>query len=406
MHPPWPSWAQLVSRTAATVYCNVATSSPLLNVVKQGILEELDSDAMSCEPWKTTEYWMSQTRDILSQLLGITPSTLTITHNTTQGLQLVLNGLRWNHHEEILLSSNEHASAIVPSLAIRERYGVTVRVVDIDQHRSSSNLLDYLESSVGSSTRLLVISHVTWNTGQQRDLTTLCQWARRHGIKTLIDGAQGMGRVTMNQLLTHGVCDAYAFSGHKWLCGPPGTGALWIHPSWVEELWSSQSGSTGITAFSFMGLVQWQAGAQRFESSTRNAAILAGWYKGLQYIQRWGLALVNQRIMQLSQTFFHQVYHCTTLSQQYAFLGDAGIITMVARSSPNTWDPRPMMMALRQKGIICRVIGRPHGLRFSLHAFNTTQEIVRVVQDLAWCLKQLPSISETRSNTLSDWWTE
>ncbi|WP_053958083.1 aminotransferase class V-fold PLP-dependent enzyme [Sulfobacillus thermosulfidooxidans] len=403
MTQTWPSWHQLVSRSDSRRYFNIATSSPLLDLVKNAMITALNEEPMHATPWEQTEYVVQRTRQVLSQLLGVPSETVAITTNTTQGLHLILNGIRWMPDDEIIVSTDEHASTIIPVFAVQKRFGLTVRLISTNWKEpcTSQDLIHQLETLVTPLTRLIILSHVTWNTGRIRPLDMICRWARNRGIKTLVEGAQGIGHVDVSWL-RDGDCDAYAFPGHKWLCGPPGTGALWVHPSWIEEIWPSQPGYCGIKSFAFNGAIQWQDGVKRLESSTRNITVLAGWLAVLQYLRDLGFPRITQRIYHLYAYFIRLLTNSEILSQCYWVIGDAGIVTLIPRKA---WDIKQLTATLQQYGIICRHIVRPHGIRFSLHAFNTEKDIDFVIYYL---LELTRSISSSSPSVIKSplWWEE
>jgi L-cysteine/cystine lyase len=90
----------------------------------------------------------------------------------------------------------------------------------------ASQFLDSIEGRITSSTRVIALSHVLWSTGTVLPLREICELARQHELLVIVDAAQSAGQVPLN-LHDIGV-DAYAMAGQKWLCGPEGTGLLYV----------------------------------------------------------------------------------------------------------------------------------------------------------------------------------
>src|ERR671932_359693 len=81
---------------------------------------------------------------------------------------------------------------------------------------------------MGPRTRLVAVSHVDWTTGDVLPLAGISPLARDHGSLTLVDGAQSVGNIPVDVAETG--ADMYAFTGHKWVLGPEGAGALYVRP--------------------------------------------------------------------------------------------------------------------------------------------------------------------------------
>ena len=124
-----------------------------------------------------------------------------------------MSGLRLREGDEILTSDQEHPGLLAPLGLARRRNGVSVRLVPFDR----------LAEHVGpGKTRLIACSHVSWVSGQVVDARSLAAT----GVPVLLDGAQGLGAVPVDVSALG--CQFYAASGQKWLCGPEGSGCLFV----------------------------------------------------------------------------------------------------------------------------------------------------------------------------------
>jgi L-cysteine/cystine lyase len=158
-----------------------------------------------------------QVRAAYAQRIGARPEDVALTSSTSDGVGRVVAALGLGAGDEIVTSDTEHPALYGPLIAARGR-GATVRAVPLADVRDA----------VGSQTRLVACSHVDWTTGAiAPDLGGL-------DVPVLLDGAQGVGAIEVNVEALG--CDFYAGSGQKWLCGPEGTGMLWVSPTWRERL--------------------------------------------------------------------------------------------------------------------------------------------------------------------------
>jgi L-cysteine/cystine lyase len=152
--------------------------------------------------------------------LGCDFASVALTGSTTDGVNTVVAGLDLRAGEEILTTDEEHPGLLAPLARARIRHGVTIRVVPWEE----------LVGAVSPATRLIACSHVSWVSGRIIDAPALTAT----GVPVLLDGAQGLGAVPVN--VAELGCAFYAASGQKWLCGPEGSGCLYVSPEHVDEL--------------------------------------------------------------------------------------------------------------------------------------------------------------------------
>ena len=155
-----------------------------------------------------------------ARVLGCRPSDVALTGSTTDGVNTVLGGLSFSPGDEILTSDEEHPGLLAPLGLARKRHGVTVRVVPFAD----------IAEAVSEKTRLVACSHVSWVGGRVLDTAAI----RATGVSLLLDGAQSVGAVPVD--VDELGCDFYAGSGQKWLCGPEGSGCLYVRPERLDDL--------------------------------------------------------------------------------------------------------------------------------------------------------------------------
>jgi L-cysteine/cystine lyase len=160
-------------------------------------------------------------RERLAGFLGCEPTNVALTRSTTDGASTALSALGGvGPGDEVLTSDEEHPGLLAPLEVARRRLGFDVRFVPFDE----------LASEVGPRTRLVACSHVSWVGGKVADVAGM----RSAGARVLLDGAQGLGAIPLDMRSLG--CDFYAASGQKWLCGPDGSGCLYVSGDLCEEL--------------------------------------------------------------------------------------------------------------------------------------------------------------------------
>lgn len=145
-----------------------------------------------------------------------------LTSCTSEGIVRVLAGLDLGPEDDVVTSTDEHPGLIGPLANLRARFGVHVRTVPFDE----------VADAVGPGTKLVACSHVSWIDG--RVAPAALRDVAASGVPVLLDGAQGVGAIPVDVAALG--CTFYAGSGQKWMCGPVGTGMLWVAPEWRERL--------------------------------------------------------------------------------------------------------------------------------------------------------------------------
>ena len=172
----------------------------------------------------------------LAKFVGADEIEVGITRNTSEGNNIVVNGLDLKKGDEIIIWDQNHPSNNIAWKMRAKRLGFKVVEVSTPASpKSKQDLLTPFESAITSKTRLIAFSHLSNVTGIHMPARELCDIAREKEILTLIDGAQTWGFLDLNLSELH--CDFYTASAHKWLMGPFENGLLFVHKDQVEKLW-------------------------------------------------------------------------------------------------------------------------------------------------------------------------
>jgi L-cysteine/cystine lyase len=204
-------------------YLNAGTNGPLpreaIVAARVQLERELADGRASGPHFERRAQLAAELRAAYAELIGCAAADLALTTSTTEGIARVLLGLDLRPGDEIVTSDEEHPGVLGPLAGQRAR-GVDVRVVPWPD----------VADAVGPRTRLVVCSHVSWLSGRCAPLEAL----RALDVPVLLDGAQGAGAVPVDVEALG--CAAYAAAGQKWLCGPEGTGLLYVSPALRERM--------------------------------------------------------------------------------------------------------------------------------------------------------------------------
>ncbi len=231
-------------------------------------------------------------REVLAKLLGVGDSSRIIfTKNATESLNLAIKGVvKPGGH--VIISSLEHNSVLRPIASLKQEWGVEYTVVPC--RKDGSLDLDALASSIRPNTQLLVFTHASNVVGTLMPLGKLVEIANKNNLPLLVDAAQTAGRYPLN-VEEEGI-QLLAFTGHKELFGPQGTGGLYISPELdLHPLMEGGTGSDSESAHQPYFL------PDRYESGTLNAFGIAGLRAGVEYIMGEGLEKIREHEKVLTQ---------------------------------------------------------------------------------------------------------
>ena len=177
-----------------------------------------------------------QVRNKLANYAGIQSDELVLTRNTTESMNVIIQGIKLDKGDEILRTNLEYPN-IIQALDMRERrFGTKVRIVDVPIHpKNQQEIVDKVISAVNKKTKVILISHMVFLNGQVFPVKEVCAKARELGLETIVDGAHSFSHVDMD--ISEIGCDYYASSLHKWLGAPLGNGLLYVKKGNVNRLW-------------------------------------------------------------------------------------------------------------------------------------------------------------------------
>jgi len=208
------------------------------------------------------------------------------TSGTTESTNLVMHGYGRKFigaGDEIILTTLEHHSNIVPWQMLCEEKGAKIRVVPIND--AGELLVDEYEKLFNERTRFVGLTHVSNALGTVNPIKSMIAFARARGVPVLIDGAQAAPhlRVDVQDL----DCDFYAFSGHK-MCGPTGIGILYGKAALLETMQPFKGGGDMILSVSFEKTT-YNTIPHKFEAGTPPIAAAIGLGAAVDYLSALGM---------------------------------------------------------------------------------------------------------------------
>jgi len=218
------------------------------------------------------------------------PREIVFTRGATEAINLVASSYGdkfLGQGDEVVISEIEHHSNIVPWQLLRDRKGIVLKVVPVDD--SGAFRLDAYEKLLTPRTKLVAVTHISNALGTVLPLGEIVRLARAHGAMVLIDGCQAVPHQSVDvQALD---ADFYAFSAHK-LYGPTGIGALYGRAEILEQMPPYQGGGDMIRNVTFEK-TEYAEIPSRFEAGTPNIAGAIGFGAAVDYVTALGLGRVE-----------------------------------------------------------------------------------------------------------------
>ena len=176
------------------VYVNTGASGPspvsVVEAIKTRLDHEMEKGPTSPEVPDNGREIQQQARRAVANLFNAAPEEVCLTKNTTDGINMVIDGLTWSQGDEIITCSLEHSSVLVPSYFQQWRHGAQVKVVPLASNEGADAILAKIEAAITHRTRLVFLSHIQYSTGLRMPVEEIRRMTKARGIMLLLDGAQ------------------------------------------------------------------------------------------------------------------------------------------------------------------------------------------------------------------------
>ena len=329
--------------------------------------------------WVKSE--LHQTRVAIALELGTLVESITLTENVTVGCNIALWGIDWQAGDHLLLTDCEHPGVIATVQEIARRFQVKVSTCPIMATLNQGDPTTVIAQHLQPRTRLVVLSHLLWNTGQVlplKEIVEVCHnyTASTQPVRVLVDAAQSVGSLPLN--LTELEVDFYAFTGHKWWCGPGGLGGLYVRPEVLETTHPTFIGWRGILINETGKPVGWKPDGQRFEVATSAYPLCAALRSAIAIHQQWGTSQVRyEQICQLSEYLWQGLSQLDIVRCLATSPPKAGLVSFVLTNGQSHAE---LVNSLEKQGFLLRTLHNPHCIRACVHYFTKPSEIDQLIE--------------------------
>lgn len=342
---------------------------------------------------KSTELFEAA-RKVIAQHFNVpNEQQFVFTAGTTDAINIVAQGLAkeyLNTGDEIILTTYEHHSNILPWQLWAQQNGGILKVLPLNQNQSLD--LSNFEKLITSKTKLIAVAHVSNTLGVISNYAQIKSVAEKFNIPILLDGAQSAPH--MNVSLQELDPDFFVCSAHK-MYGPTGVGLLYVSQSWINKLPISRTGGGTIKTVSF-DKTEYVDGALRFEPGTPNIAGVIGFAEAVKFMNELGMETIynyEHQLTQYAQTLLGEISEVEMYGISHK---KAGVISFNIKNQ----HPFDVGTLLDKYGIAVRTghhctqplmqhLNIQGTVRVSFAVYNTSQEIDFFVDKLKKVIKML-----------------
>lgn len=300
---------------------------------------------------------------------------IALQQSATHALNAVVAALRLTRGARLVTTDHEHAAALLPLYARRERGEEVVQVVyDGDDAAFLGRLAEALRPGGA-----LLLSHVSHKDGAVLPVGEAVRLARERECFAIVDGAQALGQVDVG--VGEIGCDAYCLLGHKWLHGPLATGALWVRDPEDARLAPTFVGWRSLETGTKPAAWRLKPNAERFETGTVDAAAFFGLAQALAVYRALGIAAIRERIRALRDRLLAGL-EVLPVRLRSRPRDEVGIVSY----DPLTDDvPGLIDRAWREHRVVIKLLteaGRPDGVRTSfwyLHDEEAVDDLLKAL---------------------------
>lgn len=319
---------------------------------------------------------MDRVRDSAARFFGCEGGEIALLGPTSLGLSLVANGLDWQPGDEIITYLDDYPANVYPWKQL-ERLGV--RIVYLQPRALGEITPELIRDAITPRTRLLALASCHFLSGYRIDLEAISDLARSCDLLFCLDAIQTAGAFPTPARLV----DFLSADSHKWMLGPSAAGVVYVSRERQEQLRPSLYGAWNVVSPNFIARdeICFEPGARRYEPGVLNATGLLGMKASLDLLAGIGIERIAARLLALKSQLCEGL---DRLGLEIVGPRDGGNASGIT-SCTDPGDPGRvgrLNQRLQEKGVVISFRhdrgGCPY-LRFSPHAYNTHEEVERVL---------------------------
>ena len=320
---------------------------------------------------------LQNVRKIVSKIISCQPDEVVLTQSTTDGINIVANGLSFDNNSNIIIRGmgHEHHANFYPWIKLSDK--ITIKNLPIDNNGFFT--FDDLESFIDDNTKLAVFSHALYNTGSILPVEKIGK-ILSDKIPFFLDAAQTVG--CLDELDVSKInCNFMSFNGSKWLCGPMGTGLFYCNRKSSKLIEPMTVGGESAIIYDKTKLA-FKELPDKFQTGFRNYVGIVGLESSAKYLLNFGMKNIRQKNQKLSSLFREEISKIPNV----ILYGpeDPNDRTSIVSFNISGIDSQEIVDRLEKQNIILatREIMEKKIVRASPHFFNAESEILTVIDAL------------------------
>lgn len=372
----WAAFRAKFPVTERLIYLNTGWSGPSAREVVDALRQRAEREALEGPTTLVVRHekalLVREARVSAARLIGADTDEIALMSTTTEGVNVVLRGLGLAAGDEVITCNLEHSSVIVPCYDLRRRFGVDVTVVRSSAQEPSDELARLFEDAISPRTKLVVVSHISYNRGTRLPVERIIAAAHAAGACVLLDGAQSVGQIDVD---VHALgVDFYAFPGHKFVLAPDAFGALYVRRDLIEGLEPLAVAHGIAEQYDYHGTFVPRLDAmKKFEIATHSGALLAAVIKAIELLEETGLPAIEARLRALANRLIEGLQRMPNVTIRGPI--DPRLRSALVTFTVGDLDPNEACAALWQ---LQRVVGRvvnDSRVRLSIAPFNDESDV-------------------------------
>ncbi len=234
----WVQIQQAYTVDRSLINLNNGGVSPSPKFVQEAVRRHLEfaNDAPTRNLWSVLDPQIESVRTRLSDVFGCSNEEVAITRNASESLQICIYGFDLKPGDEVLATELDYPRMINTWKQRAAREGIVLKQVPIEVPvQNHADVVEAYRRGLTEKTKVILVSHVVFVTGQIFPVRDICRLARERNIPVIVDGAHAFAQLAFRRDDLE--CDYYGNSLHKWLTAPHGTGFLYVRKEKIESLW-------------------------------------------------------------------------------------------------------------------------------------------------------------------------
>jgi cysteine desulfurase/selenocysteine lyase len=351
------------------VYLNHAAVAPLSFRVRDAVNRYMTRRALKgIEPYPWAVKMANETRGLVAQMLHARADQIAFVLNTSDGLNIIAQGLDWQPGDRVLLNDLEFPTNLYPFLNLKRRDVEADIIKSVDGKITPAQIRE----AITPQTKLLSISHVQFRTGAKTDLTEIGKICREHNILFVVDAIQSLPHSPID--VERDSIDFLACGSHKWLMSGEGAAFVYVNDRALEAIHQASVGWTSVEdPFDHTPhLERLRHGAARFENGTMNYSGIAALNASLKFFNEFGLEKMERAVLDLSGYLIGRLERQgIAVITPKAESERAGIVSFEFPDAEKTFEQ------LQKENIIISV--RSGVPRVAPHFYNTEEELKKLI---------------------------